>query len=254
MQRASLMDYVQSFYGPQQIVVSASGNVDHERFVRQVEKLFTDLPCKKPMQAPGKAAYKGGEIRTNRDLEQAHVILGFDGLSRLDDRFYTAQALSAILGGGMSSRLFQEIRENRGLVYTIYSFHSGYSDAGNFGIYAGTSPERLPEFIPAVCDEVLRASNDITQEELTRAKAQMKASLLMARESMMTRADQQAKYLLQRGELLDVEALRARIEAVSLDGVKDVAKHIFASKPTLAALGPLAKLDNYENIAKRLAA
>jgi predicted Zn-dependent peptidase len=253
MQRESLMTYVQTFYGPEQIVVSAAGNLDHERFVHDVERLFTALPGK-PSGKPGPANYRGGEIRTSRDLEQAHIVLGFDGLSRLDDQFYTAQALSAILGGGMSSRLFQEIRENRGLVYTIYSFHSGYSDAGNFGIYAGTGPESLPELIPAVCGEVLRIAGDITEHELTRAKAQMKASLLMARESMMTRADQQAKHLLQRGELLDIEALKARIEAVSLKDLKDVAARIFTTKPTLAALGPLGSLESYDSLTQRLAA
>lgn len=254
MQREALMDYVRSFYSPARIVVSASGNLDHDRFVREVERLFTALPSRKKAEPAAPAHYTGGETRTVRELEQAHIVLGFEGLSRLDDRFYGAQALSAILGGGMSSRLFQEIRENRGLVYTIYSFHSGYMDAGNFGIYAGTGPESLPELIPAVCKEVMRACADITQEELSRAKAQMKASLLMARESMMTRADQQAKHLLQRGEILDVEALRHRIEAVCLEDLKDAASRIFGSKPTLAALGPLDKLESYDGIAKRLAA
>lgn len=253
MQRDSLMDYVQTFYGPRQIVVSAAGNLDHDDFVARVETLFTALPGK-ASGAPQAAHYKAGEIRTNRELEQAHIVLGFEGLSRLDPQFYAAQALSAILGGGMSSRLFQEIRENRGLVYTIYSFHSGYSDAGNFGIYAGTGPESLPELIPAICGEVLRIANDVTETELARSKAQMKASILMARESMMTRADQQAKHLLQRGEILDIAKLTARIEAVDVAALKAVASRIFTSKPTLAALGPLSKLESYDSLTKRLAA
>lgn len=253
MSREALMDYVQTFYGPGQIVVSAAGNIEHEAFVAEVESLFTALPGK-PLNRPPPARYTGGEIRTNRELEQAHIVLGFEGLSRLDPQFYAAQALSAILGGGMSSRLFQEIRENRGLVYSIYSFHSGYSDAGNFGIYAGTGPESLPELIPAVCNEVGRIAGDVTETELARAKAQMKASLLMARESMMTRADQQAKHLLQRGEILNIASLTAKIDAVDVTALQSVAKRIFTTKPTLAALGPLSKLESYDSLTRRLAA
>ncbi|HRQ60541.1 MAG TPA: pitrilysin family protein [Alphaproteobacteria bacterium] len=255
MQRESLMGYVRDFYTPQTLVVSAAGNIDHDDFVRQVDGHFKALPNVAAPSKPAPSAYKGGDIRESRpQLEQAHIVLGFEGFSRLDKNFYAAQALSAILGGGMSSRLFQEIRENRGLVYSIYSFHSGYSDAGNFGVYAGTGPESLPELIPAVCNELIRAASTITDLELFRAKAQMKASLLMARESMMTRADQQAKTMLQRGEILDMAALVEKIDALDLPAIRAAALTIFSSKPTLAALGPLEKLESYDSLARRLAA
>ena len=172
----------------------------------------------------------------------------------MDEDYYAAQALSTLLGSGMSSRLFQEVREKRGLVYSIFSFHSGYQDDGLFGIYAGTGPEKMDEIIPVVCDEVLKVGADVTDEELTRAKSQLKAGLLMGRESMMTRADQQAKYLLFRDKALDVEALIATIDTVDNVAIKRVADKIFDGKPTLAALGPLDKLESFGDIEQRLAA
>jgi len=200
------------------------------------------------------ADYKGGEIRLQKELEQSHFILGFRGLGRLDDDFYAAQAMSTLFGSGMSSRLFQEIREKRGLVYSIFSFHSGYQDDGLFGIYAGTGPEKLEEIIPVVCDEVLKVGQDVTEEELERAKSQLKASLLMGRESMMNRADQQAKHLLFRNKAYDADALVARIDSIELKDIARVAETIFTTTPTLAALGPLEKLASFEDIKNRLAA
>jgi len=187
-------------------------------------------------------------------MEQSHFILDFQWVGRLDDDIYATQALSTILGSGMSSRLFQEVREKRGLVYSIFSFHSAYQDDGQFGIYAGTGPEKLDEIIPVISDEVLKIGQDVTEAELERAKSQIKAGMLMGRESMMTRADQHAKFLLLRNEAFDVDALVQRVDNISLADISRVAKRVFATTPTLAALGPLEKLAPFEQIKERLAA
>ncbi len=254
MRRDTLMNYVRQFYTPGRLVVSAAGNVGHEEMVRRVEALFGDLPADSAFSG-GAARYGGGDHRTEKVLEQSHVVLGFEGISRHDDSYYTAAALSTVLGGGMASRLFQEIREKRGLVYSIFSFHSAYQDSGQFAIYAGTGPDKLPRLVPVVCDEVKRiCASAVTGPELARAKAQMKANLLMGRESMMTRANQQAKQLIHFGRLFDVRDRLVRIEAVTPDDIMELSRKIFSGKPTVAALGPLEKLEEYETIAARLAA
>ncbi|MCB9982628.1 MAG: insulinase family protein [Rhodospirillales bacterium] len=253
MSAQHLRGYIDEFYTPANTVLSAAGGIEHDAFVAQVEEVFGALGLSE-RSAFKPARYEGGEIRLSKDLEQSHFVLGFQGLSRLDEDYYAAQALATVLGSGMSSRLFQEVREKRGLVYSIFSYHSGYQDDGNFGIYAGTGPEKLEEIIPVICDEVLKVGSDVTEEELSRAKAQLKAGLLMGRESMMTRADQQAKYLLFRDQAFDVESLIEAIARVDRAAIARVADKIFTGKPTLAALGPLERLAPFEQIEERLAA
>jgi predicted Zn-dependent peptidase len=253
MSRATLLDYICKFYTAGRTVISAAGAVDHDEFVEQVSGIFRQLPPDSP-QCSIAAQYEGGEMRLEKDLEQAHFILGFQGISRISDDYYAAQALSTILGGGMSSRLFQEVREKRGLVYSIFSYHSAYQDDGQFGIYAGTGPDKMDEIIPVICGEVQKITADITEEELARAKSQLKAGMLMGRESMMTRADQQAKHMIFRDEALDLPKLVASIDAISVADIKRVAGTIFATAPTLSALGPLEKLESYDAIKQRLAA
>lgn len=251
MTRPMLERYIHKFYTPANTVISAAGAIEHDDFVAQVEKLMDGMSPAKP-ETGKQAAYKGGEIRTQRDLEQAHIVLGFHGLNRLDPDYQAVQALSTLLGGGMSSRLFQEIREKRGLVYSIFSFHSGYQDDGQFGVYAGTGPDKLTEIIPVICDELLKVGTQAREDELARAKAQLKASLLMGRESMTTRADQQAKHMLFRNEAFDLDARIAAIEAVDLAAIARVSKRIFTSDLTLAALGPVKSLESFDSIKRRL--
>ena len=253
MRRETLMAYTQRFYTPSHMVICASGNLDHDSLIKQVEELFRDLPA--DQNTDKKAAdYQGGEHRETRDLEQSHIVLGFNGISRLDDHYYAAQTLSALLGGGMSSRLFQEVREKRGLVYSIYSMHYAYSDNGQFMVYAGTGPDKLPELIPVVCDEVTKLSSTIKEHELDRAKAQLRSSTLMARESMMHRADQHAKSILLRGNIRTPEEIIDNINKVDIPALETVAQRIFSTAPTLAALGPLGQLENFDKIKERLAA
>ena len=251
MTRNVMMDYVHKFYTPQRLVVSAAGHVDHDDFVKRVSDLFTDLPPDNTFD-PKPAAYEGGDLREEKELEQSHLLIGFQGIERQHKDMFAVVALATILGGGMSSRLFQEIREKRGLVYSIFSFHTTYQDDGQFAIYAGTGPEHLPQLVPVVCDEILKFAGSITEKELARAKAQMKANLLMGRESMMGRANQQAKHLIHFSEVLDVQQKIRHIDDVTIESVAKMARKIFATTPTVAALGPLADLESYDSIAKRL--
>lgn len=252
MKRDVMMDYVRRFYTPGRLVVSAAGHVDHQDFVSRVGDMFNQLPPDTPHKAKS-AVYKGGERREEKELEQAHLLLGFQGIPRADDNIFAAVALSTIMGGGMSSRLFQEIREKRGLVYSIFAFHTSYQDDGQFAVYAGTGPEHLPELVPVVCDEILKFAGTVTEKELARAKAQMKANLVMGRESMMGRANQQAKNLIYSGKTLDIQEKIRKIDALTLQDISDMAKRIFATDTTFAALGPLETLESYDSIVRRLA-
>ena len=153
--RTALIDYMAHHYGPEHLVLAAAGKVEHERLVELAERLFRDLPAPAPHR-PDDARYEGGERREERELEQAHLLLGLPAFSYMDDDFYALQVLSTMLGGGMSSRLFQEVRENRGLAYSVFSFASCYDDTGVLGIYAGTGEKETAELVPVVCDEFLK--------------------------------------------------------------------------------------------------
>lgn len=253
MPREALFSYIQSNYTPSSLVISAAGNIEHDAFVTMVYKYLSDLPSDQDRPYE-KADYKGGEVREVRDLEQAHLMLGFEGVGRLDPDFYSAIALSTMLGGGMSSRLFQEIREKRGLVYSIYSHQSAYQDGGQFSIYAGTGAKDLKELVPVMCEEIIKSTSDLSEQELKRAQVQMKADLLMGRESMMRRADQAAKHMIFYGKELDISDKLAAIESLDLANIHKLAKKIFSGKPTLAALGPMDHLESYDRICERLAA
>ena len=252
MAKDTLHHYVRQFYTPSRLVLAAAGNVRHDEFIGLAEKMFDALP---PDQKNGhqKASYKGGENRAEKELEQSHIILGFQGISRLDDKYYAAILLSTILGGGMSSRLFQEVREKRGLVYSIFCHHAAYQDDGQFVVYAGTGPDDIPKMIPVLCDEIKKIVSTVTEEELKRAKAQVRSGLLMAQESMMSRANQVAKTLIHFDQVLDLRDKLRRIEAVTVNDVQAIAQLIFSTRPTLAALGPLEKLEYFDQIKKRLA-
>ncbi len=254
MTRETLYDYVHRFYTPDKLVISAAGNVEHDHFVAMAQTMFADLPPNKTEKmAP--AVYMGGDMRAEKDLEQSHVVLGFRGIGREDPDFYTALLLGTVMGGGMSSRLFQEIREKRGLVYSIYSSHTSYHDDGQFEIYAGTGPEHLNELIPVTCDEIVKIMQDpVGEAELARAKAQIKAGILMSRESMLSRANRQAKYLINFHRTPDIDRVIAQVDAITVYGIQKLAQKIFTGKPTVAALGPIKGLESYEKIEKRLAA
>lgn len=253
MGREVLMDYMRRHYGPSRMVVAAAGALEHENLVELVGRHFADLPLVSPSPAET-ARYGGGEFREERDLDQVHVVLGFEGPAVATAGHYPAMLLSTLLGGGMSSRLFQEIREKRGLVYSIYSFTQMFRDSGLFALYAGTGEEQAAELVPVALEELRRVQHDVTQEELDRAKAQLRASVLMSLESTGSRCEQLARQIQVHGRIIPVEETKAKIAAVTIDQVQAVAAQIFRSRPTLAALGPAGKVPGLPSIAEKLAA
>jgi len=197
------------------------------------------------------AKYHGGEFRESRELEQVHLILGFRGVGLHDPDYYALSVLSNLLGGGMSSRLFQEIREKRGLVYSIYSFSLSYSDEGLFGVYAGTGENTTGELIPVLCNELNCVANTVDDDEVARSRVQLKAGLLMGMESTGARSEQLAQHILQFGRPLSVEELTQKVDAVDLAAIRRVAAKILSSEPTFAALGSLEQVEPLDLIARR---
>ena len=253
LDRATVADYLQRNYGAAGMVLVAAGNCDHALLVALAERAFAGLQAKgAALSEP--ARYVGGEYREARELEQAHVLLGFDGLSAADPDTYAASVVSTALGGGMSSRLFQEVREKRGLVYTIYSFSQSFSDGGVFGIYAGTGEAEAAELMPVLCEEIRKLDGGFRPDELDRARAQLKAGLLMSLESTGARAEQHASHMLIFGKPLDTDDLIRRIDAVDAAAVARVVKRIRAKPPTFAALGPIGRVEDYAHLAARLEA
>jgi predicted Zn-dependent peptidase len=235
------------------MVLAAAGNLEHNRIVELGDKLLSGLPADRPA-ATEAARYTGGDRREERDLEQLHLVLGFPGLVLGDPDYYAGLVLSTAFGGGMSSRLFQEIREKRGLVYAIHCFGHSYRDGGLFGIYAGTGADEAAELVPALCEEAMRLDHGFAPVELARAKAQMKAGLLMSLESTSARCEQLAQHLLIHGTPFDpAEAVR-RIEAVDDAAIARVVGRWRSAPPTLTALGPLGRLEEFDRVQARLAA
>ncbi|QDH13917.1 insulinase family protein [Formicincola oecophyllae] len=236
MGRDALTGYMKRHYSTRNTVIAAAGNLDHDELVRHVAQAFASLPSAEvPKAMP--ARYVGGRVHTPRDLDQVHFMLGFEAPSYRDDTYYAAMVLSTLLGGGMSSRLFQEIREKRGLVYSVYSFVSPYEDSGVFGIHAGTGPEKLAELVPVLIDELRRLDQPVQADELARARAQLKASLLMARESTGSRCGQLARQIQVHGRPIPVEETVARIEAVTADDIIAIAQKMLSSSPVVSTVG-----------------
>jgi predicted Zn-dependent peptidase len=250
--RDTVLAYLRDHYGAQRMVLAAAGNLDHDRVASLAEKLLGGLPAERSATTEA-ARYAGGDRREERDLEQLHLVLGFPGPVLGDPDFYAAMVLSTAFGGGMSSRLFQEIREKRGLVYTIHSFVHGYRDGGLFGIYAGTGEIEAAELVPALCAEVSRLEDGLTPVELNRAKTQMKAGLLMSLESTSTRCEQLAQHLLIHGTPFDPPEIVRHIEAVDDAAIRRVVARWRSGRPTLAALGPASRLEEFDRIRERLA-
>ncbi|MEI8394528.1 MAG: pitrilysin family protein [Rhodospirillaceae bacterium] len=251
LERAALVEYHARHYGASGIVIAAAGRIEHDYLVDLATTAFKNLPrLSEHVIEP--ALYSGGDFRERRDLEQLHLIIGFNGISFYDPGYYAYSVLSTLLGGGMSSRLFQEVREKRGLVYSIYSFAGTYSDGGLFGIYAGTGPDRVRELVPLLCRELVRVAEDLTEDELRRARAQLKAGTLMALESTMSRCEHLGQQLLVYGRPVPTDEIVRKINAVDSEAVRQAALRLRKSKPTVAALGPLDELEAYDRIAARL--
>jgi predicted Zn-dependent peptidase len=239
--REDLRRFVSERYGPGQMILSAAGDVDHDTIVRLAEELFGGLDARGSEDAIA-ATFKGGERREIKALEQAHFALAFEGPGYCDDSIYTAQIYSVALGGGMSSRLFQEVREKRGLCYTIFAQTGAYSDTGMTTIYAGTSGEQLPELASLTMAELARAADDMSDAEVARARAQMKAGMLMGLESPSNRAERLARLMQIWNRIPPLEETVAQIDAVTTSGVRDFAAHLAGQAPAALALyGPVER-------------
>ena len=251
---AQLHAFMQRQYGAERMVVVAAGGVSHDDFVREVEKRLGSFRTHATTDAPESASYIGGDFREARDLMDAQILLGFEGRAYHVRDFYASQVLSMILGGGMSSRLFQEVREKRGLCYSVYAFHWGFSDTGIFGIHAATGKDDIAELVPVIVNELRRAGEDIGQEELNRARAQYRAGLMMSHESASARASQIARQMLLFGRPIATEELVDRLSKLTVERLTDLSSRLFSTRPTLAAIGPVSALPAFEAVGDSLLA
>ena len=252
--REDLSHFIADHYGPEQMILAAAGAVDHDEIVRLAEKLFGDMPAK-PLFDVDAARFHGGEVRQIKPLEQAHFALGLESPGYKADDIYIAQIYASALGGGMSSRLFQEIRENMGLCYTIFASAGAYADTGMMTIYAGTSAEQLPELATITIDEMKRAATDMSPAEVARARAQMKAGLLMGLESPSNRAERLARLVQIWDRVPPLQETVARIDAVTTGDVRDFAETMALGAPAALALyGPVDDAPGLSELQDRRAA
>jgi predicted Zn-dependent peptidase len=239
-------------YVGDRMVVCAAGNVDHDQLVRIASERFAGLtPDGAPL--PPQARYIGGDQRLVTDHEQAHIVLGFEGRAYNSDGFYAAQVLASILGGGMSSRLFQELREKRGLCYSVYAFHWAFADSGIFGVAAATGESEIGELMPVVIDELRRATETITDEEVVRVRNRIRAGLLMSLESPSARAGQISRQQILWGRPIPLAETVDRINRIDAGRVKQIARQVFdTDRVSVAGVGPVARLPEPAEIAERL--
>ena len=251
--RSDLTGFVAEHYGPDQMILAAAGGVDHDAIVAQATAIFGALaPVGNRAMEP--ARFLGGERREVKDLEQVHFALSFEAPGYRHADVYAAQVYSTALGGGMSSRLFQKIREERGLCYSIFAQSAAYEDTGSLTIYAGTSDAEIGDLTLLTLDELKRAAEDMSEAEVARARAQLKAGLLMGLESPSSRAERNARLLAIWGRVPDVDEAVARIDAVSMADVRRYAGEMAMAQAALALYGPVAKAPDLEAIRRRLAA
>jgi predicted Zn-dependent peptidase len=251
--RARLAAYLTRNYRAPDMVIAAAGAVDHQAVVAEVERNFTSFTGP-GAPAPEPARFVGGSRVEIRDLEQVHIALAMHGLPQRDPNLYSLQVFTNVLGGGMSSRLFQEVREQRGLCYAIYAFHSPYADSGVFGLYAGTDAADVAELMRVVVDEINATAETVNEAEVGRAKAQMKAGLLMALESSGARAEQLARQIINWGRPIALDEIVAKIEAVTVESTRAAGRALIArGRPAIAALGPGPGLECAATIADSLA-
>jgi predicted Zn-dependent peptidase len=236
--RARLIAYLKRNYRAPDMVIAAAGAVEHQTLVDEVARTFASFTGP-AAPAPEPAHFVGGCRIESRDLEQVHIAMAMPGLPQRDPNLYSLQVFTNVLGGGMSSRLFQQVREQRGLCYAIYAFHSPYADSGLFGLYAGTDAADLDELMRVVVHEINAATETVTEAEVARSKAQMKAGLLMALESSGARAEQLARQIISWGRPIPLDEIVAKVEAVSVESARSAGRALLArGRPAIAALGP----------------
>ncbi len=249
---AKLREYLGRQYRAPDMVVAAAGAVDHAAVLAEVEQRLAgfDGPAS---HRPEPARFGGGTHVEKRELEQVHIALALPGLAQTDPALYSLQSFTSVLGGGMSSRLFQEAREKRGLCYAIYSFHAPYSDIGMFGLYAGTDAADTSELMRLIVEEIANTAETMSEAEIARAKAQMKAGLLMALESSGDRVGQLARQLLVYGRPIPTDELVAKVEAVTVESARAAGRALLAGgKQAIAVLGLGSGLESAAAIAETL--
>jgi predicted Zn-dependent peptidase len=244
--------FVAREYRPDRMVLAAAGAVDHEAVVDAARRFFERLPKAEPGE-PEPGFYRGGDTRLERDLEQANLVLGLPGVSFRDPAHYATQILSHVLGGGLSSRLWQEVREARGLAYGIDAFHWPFSDTGLFGIGAGTAGEDLAELVDVTMGCLDGAARSVEGIEVARAKAGLKVSLLAAMESPGGRIERMARQLLSWGRIIPMSEIVARVDGVGVDEVRAAGESVLRGPMTLAAIGPIRALPSLERLRGALA-
>ncbi len=249
MTRRQIHSFYRRRYTPPHIVVTAAGNLDHAQVVKLVRAALAGTALDTPPAAPGTLrpirtvrAQPARTLVRTRDTEQAHLVLGCPGIGRLDDRRFALGVLNNVLGGGMSSRLFQEIREKRGLAYSVYSYASQYADAGIFAVYAGCAPGKADEVLDLIRTELARvAAEGIDAGELARGKGMVKGSYVLGLEDSGSRMSRLAKSELLFGDLMGVDDLLARVDAVTLDEVGTLAADLLTRPMSLAVVGPFER-------------
>jgi len=247
LSRRSIHGFYRKYYTPDRLVIAVAGNIDHASIVKQIRKAFDlggfDLAGEEapyvPSKVKTKVSHSGGFVKFDKTTEQANLVIGVPGLDRADERRYIQSVFNAALGGGMSSRLFQEVREKRGLVYTVYSFGQQFQDAGMAGVYAGCSPKNLEQVIQVitdVLDEV--ALNGITEAELVKAKGQVSGAMVLGLEDTSSRMSRIARSEMNHGYVPSVSQVLERISAVTLEEVHTLAHHLWSQERLTAIVGP----------------
>jgi predicted Zn-dependent peptidase len=239
----SLRKYLGTHYRGPNMIVSAAGAVDHDAVVRDVEKRFAAFPGA-PVPVASPARFGGGTRVVTRELEQAHMMLALEGVAVTDPNNFDLEVYTNVLGGGMSSRLFQEVREKRGLCYSISAFHWAYGDTGLFGLYTGADSGDAPELMKLIIAQMNETAAGLTEAEVARVKAQMKAGLLMSLESCGARVHQLARHIFAFGRPSPVTELVARIDAVTVASARAAGRDLLSrSRPAFAAIGAGSGLD-----------
>lgn len=244
---ATIRTFLAREYTPGKMVLAAAGDVDHAQIVDLAERLFGGMPAVEARQ-PEAGHYTGGERRISRKLEQANLVLGLPGLSFKDPGYYATHLFAHMLGGGLTSRLWHEVRETRGLAYSIDSFHWPFSDCGLFGIGAGTAGSDVRELMDVTLACMAQATKDISEIELIRAKAQMKVALLTALETPGGRIERVARQLLSWGRVVESEEIVRKVDALEVDHVREAGRCLLQGAPTLAAIGPIKELPSLDDI------
>ncbi len=243
----ALREHLTRHYQTSSMVITAAGKINHDLFVRDVAEAFDQWPTGTMDPAPF-AIYTGGIFLKDRKLEQAHLTLAFAGPHLRDDDRHAAGLYALLLGGGMSSRLFQEVREKRGLAYSVHSFLWPYIDTGLFGLYVGAAPKRAKEAMDVALDCLRTSIGNVSVDELDRAKAQAKAAILMGRESTMQRCEALAQQILIWERNFSLEEQVAALEKVTLDHLRLIGEKIFSTTPTFVALGSASKFGSLKDL------